>query len=439
MKPGKFPAFCIAGTNSGCGKTTVALALMSALSRRGMRVAPFKCGPDYIDSSYHTAATGAQSVNLDTWMMGKEGVAESFARNCGDAEVAVIEGVMGLFDGAGASSLEGSTAECAATLGVPAILVVNASGTAGSIAALVHGFSSFAPNTNVCGVIASKVGSNSHAKLLSDALSTNKLPPLLGAIPRDDTIAIPERHLGLLPWSENKRQREFFGPLADIAEKHLDIEGILRISQIPRPSAVCFHYPEAKIKVAIARDEAFTFYYPDNIHHLRMAGFEFIDFSPLRDSKLPDNADMLYIGGGFPEIFAGQLAENCGIRNSIRDFALSALPVYAECGGLMYLGDTLRNSQGEVFPMCAVIPGKSRMTPGKRALGYREVETLHDLPFCKKGSMLRGHEFHWSEFTPDTNQEHLFKCKDTRGKTWRDGIRIGQISASYMHLHLGGR
>ncbi len=433
----RFSAFCVAGTNSGCGKTTVSLSVMSALSRRGLRVAPFKCGPDYIDPSYHAAATGSVSVNLDSWMMRRGGVVESFGRNAAGADVAVLEGVMGLFDGAGAASPEGSTAECARMLGIPVVLVVDASGMAGSIAALVRGYSKFDAGTRICGVIANKVGGESHARILSESLRTWNLPPLLGAIPADGSFAIPERHLGLLPWAENRKKKEFFDALAGIAEECIDIDRVLRFSQIARPLCKLMPYPEPRRIVAVARDDAFTFYYADNIHRMRMAGFDFVEFSPIRDRRVPAGADVLYVGGGFPEIFAKELAANREMRRSMKAFAESGRPVYAECGGLMYLGESLEDSRKRKFPMCGVIPGKTRMTGGRRALGYREVEALHDMPFCRKGAVFRGHEFHWSEFIPSRKLEPLFRCKDSRGRGWLDGIRINNVSASYMHLHMG--
>ena len=437
MKKNNFSAFCLAGTNSGCGKTIISIALIAALRKRGLSVSPFKCGPDYIDPSYHTAAADKSSVNLDTWMMDKETLSESFARNSSGSDIAVVEGVMGLFDGASSNLMTGSTASCAKILGLPVILVVNASGMSGSLAAIVYGFAKIAKGIKICGVIANKVGSENHRLLLDKVLKENSLPPLLGTFPKNSGFNIPERHLGLLPFYENKNQDEFFDKLANAAEEYFDIDRILRISQIKRPSYTIVNYPSPKYRSAILKDEAFNFYYPDNLHFLRLRGYSILESSPIRDKTLPQNIDLLYIGGGFPEVFAKELAANCEFRKSVANFAKNGGTIYAECGGFMYLTYELRNSQGEAYPMCGVIPGYTKMNNKLHSLGYREVKTLHDMPFCKKGSVIRGHEFHWSEFIEKEPIEPLFRCKDSKGKTFFSGVKLNNIFASYIHLHFG--
>ncbi len=430
-----FSAFCIAGTQSGSGKTTVSLAIIGALARRGLRVRPFKCGPDYIDPSYHRQAAGVESVNIDTWMMSPDGVRNSFARNAVDADVAVVEGVMGLYDGASASSLEGSTADCAEKLGIPVVLLVNAKGIAGSIAAIVKGFNDFSKNIRICGVIANHVGSESHSRLLREALAANGLPPLLGALPHDEVWNLPERHLGLTPFCENSKNSEWFNSLADAAEKHIEIDRLLAISKIDRPKHLQESFPVPFSRIAIAKDEAFNFYYSDNIHVLRMAGFELVEFSPLKDKKIPDRTDLVYLGGGFPEMFAEELAQNCEIRRSIKEFADLGGRIYAECGGMMFLCRSLRNLQGKEFPMCGVLPAVTFMGDRMRALGYREVTTLHDMPFCKAGTVMRGHEFHWSYFTPDYVLPPLYRARNSKGAVSDSGVVLGSVTASYVHLH----
>lgn len=432
-----FSTFCIAGTQSGCGKTTITLAILGALAKRGLKVAPFKCGPDYIDPSYHRQAAGVESVNLDTWMMSPDGVRKSFERNISKTDVAVVEGVMGLYDGATASSLEGSTADCAGKLGIPVVLLVNAKGIAGSISAMVAGFRDFSKNVKICGVIANNVGSESHGKLLREALAANNLPPLIGAMPHNDEWALPERHLGLTPFCENSKTCEWFKSLADAAEKHIDIDRLLEISRMNRPKHLPESFPIPYAKIAIARDEAFNFYYPDNIYHLKMAGFNLVEFSPIKDKKIPQNTDFIYLGGGFPEMFAEQLAENCEMRNSIRKFANSGGKIYAECGGMMYLCRNLRNAQDKEFPMCGVLPASTFMGNKLCSLGYREVEVMHDLPFCKAGTILRGHEFHWSDFTPDQPLAPLYRARNSKGELFDSGVAYGSVTASYIHLHFG--
>ena len=432
-----FSAFCIAGTQSGSGKTTATIAILGALARRGLNVAPFKCGPDYIDPSYHRQAADVESVNLDTWMMSPDGVRKSFARNTSGTDVAIVEGVMGLYDGATASSLEGSTADCAEKLGIPVVLLVNAKGIAGSISAIVAGFKNFSRNIRICGVIANNVGSVSHSNLLKEALEVNGLPPLIGSLPHNEDWNLSERHLGLTPFCENKKNSEWFNSLADAAEEHIELGRLLEITRTKRPTHLQQSFPAPSSRIAIARDEAFNFYYPDNIHHLRMAGFELMEFSPMKDKNIPEKADFIYLGGGFPEMFAEQLAENCEIRSSIKDFAKSGGMIYAECGGMMYLCRKLRNSQNKEFPMCGVLPASTFMTNKLCSLGYREAEVLHNLPFCKAGLILRGHEFHWSDFTPDEPLAPLYRARNSKGESFDSGVVLGSVTASYIHLHFG--
>ncbi|HOK05107.1 MAG TPA: cobyrinate a,c-diamide synthase, partial [Victivallales bacterium] len=324
----KFFALCIAGTNSGCGKTTITTALIWALKKRGLNVAPFKCGPDYIDPSYHSAASGNPSINLDSWIMSDKVIKESFLRNSSNSDIAVVEGVMGLFDGA-SSSQTGSTAECAIILNLPVILIVNASGLGASIAPLVYGFTKFNPQVKIRGVIANKIGSKKHRKICEESLKKNSLPPLLGAFPNNYKFHIPERHLGLLPWIENKNKDFFFEGLAEDIEKNLDIDTIINLSEFTQTNSLKQPiYPPPKYLAAIAKDEAFNFYYHDNIHFLRMSGFKIVEISPIRDKKLPEKLDLLYLGGGFPEIFAKELSENCEFRKSVASFAKSGGKIY---------------------------------------------------------------------------------------------------------------
>ncbi len=431
-----FSAFCVAAPHSGSGKTTISAALMGALARRGLRVQPFKCGPDYIDTTYHRRAAGVPSVNLDTWMMRPEGVLRSFLRNSREADAAVIEGVMGLFDGASATSIEGSTADCARLLGVPVVLVVNAHGIAGSIAPLVAGFAKFSRKVRICGVIADNVGSETHRQILADALAAAKLPPLLGAIPRNPEWSLEERHLGLVPLNEKGRTDKWFADLADAAEKYIDIGLLLELSRIDRPkSGRSEAYPKSSARIGIAMDQAFHFYYPDNLHHLRRAGFELVEFSPIKDRKLPEKIDWLYIGGGFPEVFARELSANSAMRGAVRGFAESGGRIYAECGGFMYLCRSLIDNDGREFPMCGVLPARTFMTKKLRSLGYREVETLGTLPFCRAGSVIRGHEFHWSDVKFDGKHKALFKNLSGKEAGSGAGIRLRNVAASYIHLH----
>jgi cobyrinic acid a,c-diamide synthase len=481
----KFHAFCIAGTNSGAGKTTVTLGLLRALKRRGVKVAPFKCGPDYIDTAFHRAASGTPSRNLDSWMA-PGGLSYSFEAGLKGKDCAVIEGVMGLFDGAKAGKLEGSTADVAKSLNVPVLLVVNAKGMAGSISALVKGYCTYCPEIKIFGVIANNVSSERHADILKRSLKIDKLPPLLGWIPRDEKLKLPERHLGLVPVFENRKMEEWFDKLADICEKHVEIDRILKVSGVrcqvsgargrkarlrmettPRQaedrkqtaeirrqrtedrrqkrgktSRSLSNHPIIQssnhpIRMGIAYDNAFNFYYEDNFDALKNAGFELAFFSPLKDKALPKGIEFLYIGGGFPEVFAGRLSKNKSMLKSVSEFALSGAPVFAECGGFMYLSENIFCGRRK-YNMAGVLPCRITMESKLHSLGYREIKLTQSSFLGNKGAILRGHEFHWSsaEFT-SKNITPAFEVRGTRkdSKWTPAGIKIKNITASYIHVH----
>ncbi|MGE9291626.1 MAG: cobyrinate a,c-diamide synthase, partial [Puniceicoccales bacterium] len=350
--------FCIAGTQSGAGKTTISLGLMAALRNRGLTVQPFKCGPDYIDAGHHRHAAGRRSRNLDSWMMPKEALQRSFERAIEDADVALCEGVMGLFDGAHPGRLDGSTAEISLWTDTPVVLVVNARAMAGSIAAIVTGFTHFERGITVCGVIANQVGSARHADILREALEAADLPPLLGSLPRDPGFSLPERHLGLVSETETSGTPERIARLASAVEKHVDLERLLSISARVRPPA-WRETPEpapTSLRLGLARDEAFHFYYEDNLDALRDRGVSLVEFSPIHDSGLPDNLDGLYFGGGFPEQFARQLSSNTSFRKSIERFATGRRPIFAECGGYMYLCRSIHMPDQTTWPLAGVLP-----------------------------------------------------------------------------------
>ncbi len=433
-----FAGFCLAATHSGSGKTTITLALLRALKRRGRKVQPFKCGPDYIDPGFHQQAAGCESINLDTWMMTEGGVRESFVRACSGREIAVVEGVMGLFDGFSATELTGSTADCARLLRLPVILIVDAKGMAGSIAPLVKGFTEFNREVEISAVIANNVGSKGHTKILAEALAAAGLPPLLGGLPQNPDFKLKERHLGLTPFLENAKASVWFDTLAAAVEEFIAIDKLLEIVHSERPQPPQNPQPappKTKIRLALARDSAFHFYYPDNLFLLRQAGFEIVEFSPLSDRVLPEGCRLLLLGGGFPEMFAAELAENRSMRQAIKDFADNDGMIYAECGGFMYLGESLTDSEGRSFPMCSVIPGKSRMTPKLRSLGYRDVTTLDETPFGPAGTGMRGHEFHWSEMELGQPCPPLYRQLSRRGVEKLCGVRFNNVLASYIHLH----
>ncbi len=431
---------------------------MRALRRKGLTVQPFKCGPDYIDPGHHRAAAGRPSRNLDCWMMGEEGVRRSFARAAADADCAVVEGVMGLFDGAFSGKIDGSTAHVAKLLGIPVILVVNAKAMARSLAALVHGFATFEPGVEIVGVIANNVSSPKHEGLLKEALTAAQLPPLLGAIPHEKKLELPERHLGLLPSPESKLDDEWHERLADLVEQHVDIDLLLKLSgedgspsrarggeAVPeRPfdfveAASCRFTCGGTPHLGIARDEAFNFYYEDNLDLLRESGVVLVPFSPIHDERLPDGLDGLYLGGGFPEMFAPQLARNTSMRQAVKAFADADGSIFAECGGLMYLCEAIEDAAKTRHMMCGVIPAVARMGSKLRRLGYVEAKTSGDSFFGSAGTVIRGHEFHWSDVEltgSGASPEPAFRTRGASGGDWTPmGFHVGKVIASYFHAH----
>jgi len=430
--------FCIAGTQSGAGKTTVTLGLMAALRRMGYAVQPFKCGPDYIDAGYHRHAAGRVSRNLDSWMMPKDALRQSFERASADADISVCEGVMGLFDGASASELNGSTAEIATLIQVPVILVVDARAMARSIAALVAGFVHFESSVQICGVIANRVGSAGHAAILREALASANLPPLLGAMPRAEQLAMPERHLGLVADTEDHDLTRRIERMADWVEAHVELRRLLDLTV--NDGASCQiddrHRMQSVCRLGLARDAAFHFYYEDNLDALRLRGVELVEFSPLEDRVLPADLDGLYIGGGFPEQFAEALSANEELATALRVFAQTGRPIFAECGGYMYLCRDIELPGGQRLPLTGVLPASCHMRESRQRLGYTQAKSLHDTFLGAAGTYLRGHEFHWSEVVPDADCDALFELKDTRGRrSEAAGMQLGAICASYFHPH----
>jgi cobyrinic acid a,c-diamide synthase len=437
----------IAAPASGSGKTTVTLALLAALRRRGLAVAPFKVGPDFIDPGHHAVVCGRPSRNLDGWMCGESGVREAFARGCAGAGMAVVEGVMGLFDGAAGDSDAGSTAEIARWLGGRLLLVVDTRSQARSAAALVQGFSRFDPRLDFAGVIFNRVGSARHAELLRAALaSVPGLPPLLGCLPREEALALPERHLGLVTAGDAVPNEAFYDRLADWLERHVDVDLLLSLPPLVKggrggfePDEIPLNPPlpkgEAKtrVRIAVARDEAFCFCYPENLELLAEAGAEIVPFSPLRDPALPAGIAGLYLPGGYPELHAGRLAQNESLLREIREAADSGLPIYAECGGFMLLAESI-----DERPMAGVFPARALMLTKRKALGYRQVTFTRDTILGPAGTVARGHEFHYSETVMPPGIARVYHLTRADGTGLDDeGFVSGNVLASYVHLHFG--
>ncbi|MGO8816564.1 MAG: cobyrinate a,c-diamide synthase [Terriglobia bacterium] len=407
--------FVVAGPSSGVGKTTLALGLMAAFRKRGLQVQPFKCGPDFIDAGHHTRACGRPSRNLDGWMLSRDSNRDTFRRSVAGADVCIVEGVMGLFDGARGKSDVGSTAEMAKLLGLPVVLVVDASSVARSVAALVHGFETFDPQLETFGVIFNKVAGPTHYALLRDAVESACGAVPLGYLPRDPRIEIPERYLGLFTAGEDLLPDSSLAVLAEIVEEHIELDKLLACAaSIVAPFTAEPSAPKiANVRLGVARDRAFCFYYEDNLDALRAAGAEIVEFSPLADAALPAGLDALYFGGGYPELYAGQLSANVGMIAAVKKFADGGGVIYAECGGLMYLANRIVARDGGVFPMAGILPLGVQMTDRLVNFGYAEVSLTADCLWGAAGARARGHSFHCSQIIEAGEMDRTYRVSYT--------------------------
>ena len=437
----EFKAVVISGATSGAGKTTMATGIIGALVKRGLRVQPFKAGPDYIDPSYHTEVAKRLSRNLDTWMLPHDSVVELFQRASSDADISLVEGVMGLYDGHSVNNETGSTAELAKVLGLPVLLVLDAYGAARSLAAMASGYKNFDPRLNLAGVIFNNIGSENHYQMCREAVAGATGLAILGYLPRRGDLVLPERHLGLIPMAETPAAQDFFTRLAAQVEMTIDLDKIVAIAAEalpPKITATLFpERPEPKlVRIAIARDKAFSFYYQDNLDILEAWGAELLPFSPLADAALPEGTNGIYIGGGFPEIYAQELSQNRPMLAALRQAGENHIPIYAECGGLMYLGNSLRDISGQEHQMVGLLPVASHLDGTNLVLGYRTVRALSDGPILKSGEELRGHEFHWSRLDHEPQQEAAYVVLE---QSRREGFRTENVLASYIHLHFASR
>lgn len=426
----------LAGTHSSVGKTTVTLALLAALRAQRVRVAPFKAGPDYIDPGLHALAAGTPSRNLDQWLVGEATLRRLFARGAREADISVIEGVMGLFDGIGAGQT-GSTAAVARALACPVILVLDVSAMSGTAAALVLGCQRLQPGVDLRGVILNRVGSDGHRDATAEAIRAATGLPVLGSLPDDPRIAIPERHLGLVPAHAGGLPSDLLERLAQLAHDRFDLDALRRIADLAPPSASespAVDAPaQSHARIAVAQDAAFGFYYQDTLDVLSDAGAELVPFSPLAEQRLPESTQGLYIGGGFPELFARDIADNLPMGAAVRSHARSGRPVYAECGGLMALGRTLTTFDGDVQPMWGLLPFASRMQRDLLTIGYCEVEAVQSSPLMPTGTRVRGHEFHWSTGDPPGPESAAYRVLPEERP---EGFVVGATVGSYVHLNL---
>jgi len=443
----KIPRIIIAGTNSGCGKTTITIGIMAALVKRGLKVQSYKVGPDYIDPMFHSFITGRYSRNLDTWMLKEDKVCYLFAKNALDADVAVIEGVMGIYDGFGGYKKEGSTAHVSKVIKAPVVLVVNGEGLSLSLAALVNGFVNFDKEVAIKGIIINNIKSESHYRLLKEILEENTKMIVLGYLTKSEKYSLDSRHLGLIPSGEIDDIVEKMEVLSNEVAKTIDVELLLKIAgeapkldkKVLEVSNLIERKNVNKPRIGVALDKAFSFYYKDNLDLLEQMGAEILYFSPTVDEKLHENIHGLYIGGGYPEIYANELEKNESMRNDIKSRIESGLPAYAECGGMMYMSKNITDKTGKIYKMVGVIPGKSQMTTHLQRFGYVELEITGENVLSKQNCKVRAHEFHYSTITVDegfpTDYNVIKRRKSNKVFSWKCGYKTNKLLAGYPHIH----
>ncbi|MFQ6672842.1 MAG: cobyrinate a,c-diamide synthase [Candidatus Tectimicrobiota bacterium] len=437
------PCLTVAGTHSGVGKTLMASGLAAAFRAQGLRVQTFKVGPDFIDPTFLALASGRPCRTLDSWMLPRPVLLHEYIFHAEQADLAIIEGVMGLFDGLGGADEAGSTAQVAKWCASPVVLVVDAWAMARSAGALVLGYERFDPELALAGVVFNRVAGPSHLSALTEAVAGRCQAAVVGALAQNEALAIPERHLGLVLAEEQPFGEGFVAELVARIQEGLDLERIAEIASRAGPVGPAEGpavRPVARgVTVAVARDEAFAFYYPTNLELLEAAGAQMVDFSPLKDAALPEGTRAVYLGGGYPELYAERLSANAAMRAEIKAFAASGGPIYAECGGFMYLSHAIVDLDGRAHPMVGIFPTRTRMLPTLRALGYREVVASADSPVLVAGQRARGHEFHYSEMEPmPQGVERAYRIEGAAHSA-DEGYRIGSVVASYIHLHFASQ
>lgn len=432
------PRLVIAGTQSGVGKTTLVTGLLAALHRQGQAVQSFKIGPDYIDPGFHALASGRPAHNLDTWLVPQERIVPLFARAAQGADISIIEGVMGLYDG-GRQGIS-STAALAKLLQAPVVLVLDVKSMGESAAALALGFRQYDPAVQLAGVILNRVGSDSHEAMVREALARQGIA-VLGCLRRQEGLRLPERHLGLTPVTEQDTSA-IIAAMGEAVRQAVDVEALWQLAQ-GAPALAVAPEPEApplrRVRLGVAQDEAFSFYYPESMAVLERQGAELVPFSPLHDAHLP-GVDGLFFGGGFPEMFAAELAANGAFRQAVQAAVAAGMPVYGECGGLMYLTHSLEDFNGQCHAMAQVVPARCRMGKRLQTVGYVEAVLETDSILGSRGSRFRGHEFHFSAMEPlEASFPWAFTFTKMRsGATYPGGYAGGNVLASYLHLHFAG-
>lgn len=432
----------IGGVQSGVGKTTLTLGILAALRRRGLEVQPYKVGPDYIDPGLHYHAAGRRSHNLDSWMSDEQVIKQIFVKHAQGVDLCLVEGVMGLFDGAKGERLKGSSADIALILDMPVILVVNVKGMGRSCLPLIKGFQEYEPHLKLKGVILNNAGGDYYRKEIKAAIEQELGLTVLGCVPKEQQIAMPERHLGLLPAEENRQLRTVLEQMADLVEAEVDLAGVLEVAAGAPDLASGYQVSSAgratgggTVVIGVARDEAFSFYYQDSLDYLEELGASLVFISPLRDRALPP-VDGLYLGGGFPEMFLEELAGNKAMKEAIRQAFHGGMPVVAECGGLMYLAERIVDFQGDRWEGVGLVPGEARMVRRPAALGYVQATALRPSLLADRGDRLKGHEFHYSVMTGLPEEKAAYVLTGGKAPAERiEGYVDRNMVASFVHLH----
>ena len=428
------PKIVISAVSSSCGKTTIVTGIIAALRRRNIKVQAYKIGPDYIDTSYHSLASGRPAHNLDTWLIPANKLNEIFEATAQDADIAIIEGVMGLYDG-GRGGIS-STAEVAKLLNAPVILVIDAKSIGTSAAAIALGFREYDRDVNIAGVILNRIGSDNHKQIIEEALDKLNIK-CFGAVRRDDKLKTPERHLGLLPTHENTAV-ELIDYIGNAIEEQINIDALIDLAG-NKENKQTIHQLQYKheVNIGVAYDEAFNFYYPASLNVLEKLGAKIIKFSPLHDKQIP-NVDGLIIGGGFPEMFAAQLESNESMHNSIKTAADEGIPIFAECGGYMYLMNELTDFNGSSYKMVGVIDNSAKMNERLQMVGYVKAALTADCILGKAGDVFHAHEFHFSNAV-NNDRQNVFNCVRIRNnEKYSAGFMSNNVVASYLHIHFAG-
>ncbi len=440
------PRLVVAGTQSGAGKTTVAAGLTAAFRRQGLTVQTFKVGPDYVDAAYLAKVSGRPCRNLDAWMLGEGAIRQIFAQGCMGADLAIVEGALGLFDGRDGGGQEGSTAEVAQTIRALVLLVVDVRGMNHSAAAVVSGFKHFDPTVKFAGVLLNNVLSEERRRTVEDAIWSWAKLPVLGALPPVEEMVIPERRQGLITVQENKDWVQVEDRLAQVTAAHVDLDLVSRLAAraellplVPKKVFTGRTQADRSVRIAVAYDDAFNFYYPENLELIAEQGGAVVPFSPLEDSHLPSGVQGIYLGGGFPAVFAARLAANRRLGEALQRAHEQGIPIYAECGGLMYLAQRLHTREGQEHAMAGLLPIDVEMESGLRQVGYRQIMTLEDNVLAPRGQFFRGHEFHWSRILRTNGTlRPAYRMTDARGEVIGfEGFVAPNLLASYVQLHFG--